>query len=142
MCVVNNKIINKLINSFIKDGKKLLSEKKFKFILYELKRLYGKKYFLVLISAIENLIPVLKLKNKKKAGIQYKVPCSLKDDEGLSYALKWFRVAVRERKELKLEVRIVNELIDAYNKKGNAMKKKSYVYELATSNRNFIKFLR
>jgi ribosomal protein S7 len=87
MCFVNVLLI-KLVNSFIKDGNKVFSEKVITFVIIELKKLYGYKYSFVLLQAFNNITPKISLKNKKKAGISYKIPFVLKTNESLLYVMK------------------------------------------------------
>lgn len=135
-------IINYLVNSFIKNGNRIFAEKLIFSVICELKKVYGKRYLFVLYDSVKNFTPKVKLRNKKKSGIIYKIPYLLNENEGLSYAFKWFRLAVKERKEFTLKTRILKEILDAYKKKGLAVKKKNALHELALNNRGFIKFLK
>jgi len=143
MCNLDSNLIKiKLVNSFIRHGKKSFSENLIRSIIIDLKDMYGKNADQILIQAFNNLIPKINLKNKRKAGIIYKIPFILKKGGGLIYAAKWFKIAIKNRSELLLKQRILREIIDASNKRGEAYKKKEMWHKTALLNRGFIKYLR
>ena len=133
----NNKIITKLINQIMLDGKKAIAEG----IVYgafdiikEKLSVEPDKYFL---DALENLKPLLETKARRVGGSNYQVPIEISPSRQQTLAIRWLVTYARKRNEKSMEEKLANEIIDAYNSTGGAYKKKDDVHKMAESNKAF-----
>lgn len=139
---LKKRVLPLLIGGICKQGNKSQAEAVVDQVLLRLKRIHRHRTARFLHKAISNLIPKIRLRNRRKAGIIYKVPAPLREGSGLSFASRWFREAVENRSERELVDRIVRELFDAYNRRGEAYKQKQKVHSTALLNRGFVRFFR
>ena len=114
-------VIPKLINSIMYDGKKVVAEK----IIYE---------------AINNIRPTVEVRSRRVGGATYQVPVEVKSKRSQALAIRWLVSASRKRKDKQMSDKIFNEIYDAYEKKGLAVKKKEDVHKMAESNKAFAHF--
>jgi small subunit ribosomal protein S7 len=133
----NNKIITKLINQIMLDGKKAIAEG----IVYgafdiikEKLSVEPDKYFL---DALENLKPLLETKARRVGGSNYQVPIEISPSRQQTLAIRWLVTYARKRTEKSMEEKLANEIIDAHNSTGGAYKKKDDVHKMAESNKAF-----
>ena len=133
----NNKIITKLINQIMLDGKKAIAEG----IVYgafdiikEKLSIEPDKYFL---DALENLKPLLETKARRVGGSNYQVPIEISPSRQQTLAIRWLVTYARKRNEKSMEEKLANEIIDAYNSTGGAYKKKDDTHKMAESNKAF-----
>ena len=131
-------VIAKFINYLMFDGKKSKAEK----IVYEavgsLSNKVKKEPIEAFEEIVDNLRPLIEVKSRRVGGATYQVPVEVRSARSLSLALKWLASAARSRKTEKTMVsRLLGELIDAYNKKGLAYKKKEDTHKMAESNKAF-----
>ena len=87
-------------------------------------------------------VPVVSLRSRRKAGITYRVPYLLPSRRGFSYALRWFRSAVRERTERTLDQRLAGELLDLGQQRGGTFRRRETLHQTALLNRGFVRLLR
>ena len=133
----NNKIVSKMINMLQWDGKKATSEK----IVYEafdiLKEKTHKNPLEIFQKALENVRPLLEVKSRRVGGATYQVPVDVRADRGVTLALRWIRDFARQKKGRAMQLKLADELMDAYNKTGAAIKKREDTHKTAEANRAF-----
>ena len=133
-------IIPKLINSIMYDGKKTIAEK----IIYEaiekIKSKTKEEPLTVFNEAINNLKPTVEVRSRRVGGATYQVPVEVKSKRSQALALRWLIDASRKRKDNKMSDKIFNEIYDAYQNKGSAIKKKEDTHRMAESNKAFAHF--
>ena len=133
-------IIPKLINSIMYDGKKTVAEK----IVYEaidkIKTKSKDEPINVFNEAINNIKPTVEVRSRRVGGATYQVPVEVKSKRAQALAIRWLVDASRKRKDKHMSDKIFNELFDAYEKKGSAVKKREDVHKMAESNKAFAHF--
>ena len=135
--IYNNKVITKLINQIMLDGKKAVAENivygSFDIIKEKLS-VEPDKYFL---QALENLKPLLETKARRVGGSNYQVPIEISPVRQQTLAIRWLVTYARKRNEKSMEEKLANEIMDAYNSTGGAFKKKDDTHKMAESNKAF-----
>ena len=138
--VYKSTIIPKLINSIMYDGKKTVAEK----IIYEaidkIKTKSKDEPLNVFNEAINNIKPTVEVRSRRVGGATYQVPVEVKSKRAQALAIRWLVDSARKRKDKHMSDKIFNELFDAYEKKGAAVKKKEDVHKMAESNKAFAHF--
>jgi len=133
-------IIPKLINSIMNDGKKTIAEK----IIYEaidkIKSKSKEEPINIFNEAINNLRPTVEVRSRRVGGATYQVPVEVKTKRSHALALRWLVEASRKRKDKQMSDKIFNEIYDAYQNKGLAIKKKEDTHKMAESNKAFAHF--
>ena len=133
-------IIPKLINSIMNDGKKTIAEK----IIYEaidkIKSKSKEEPINIFNEAINNLRPTVEVRSRRVGGATYQVPVEVKTKRSHALALRWLVEASRKRKDKQMSDKIFNEIYDAYQNKGSAIKKKEDTHKMAESNKAFAHF--
>ena len=136
----NSPIIPKLINSIMYDGKKIVAQK----IIYEaIEKIKSKtkdEPINIFHEAINNIKPTVEVKSRRVGGATYQVPTEVKSKRAQTLAIRWLVEASRKRKNKFMSDKIFNEIYDAYEKKGLAVKKKEDVHKMAESNKAFAHF--
>ncbi|MFP4662101.1 MAG: 30S ribosomal protein S7 [Halanaerobiales bacterium] len=135
--IFNNVTVTRIINKLMLDGKKSLAEN----IFYDAMDLITERTedegIDVMRKAIENVSPVLEVKSRRVGGSNYQVPIEVNDRRRLALAIRWIVDTARKRGERTMTERFANELIDAANGTGGAVKKKEEVHRMAEANRAF-----
>ena len=138
--IFNSTIIPKLINSIMYDGKKVVAEK----IVYEaiekIKSKTKEEPINVFNEAINNIKPTVEVRSRRVGGATYQVPVEVKTKRAQALAIRWLVDASRKRKDKHMADKIFNELYDAYERKGSAVKKREDVHKMAESNKAFAHF--
>ena len=133
-------IIPKLINNIMYDGKKTVAEK----IIYEaidkIKSKSKEEPITVFNEAINNIRPTVEVRSRRVGGATYQVPVEVKSKRSQALALRWLIDASRKRKDKNMSDKIFNEIYDAYQNKGSAIKKKEDTHKMAESNKAFAHF--
>ena len=133
-------IIPKLINSIMLDGKKTVAEK----IVYEaidkIKSKSKEEPITIFNNAINNIRPSVEVRSRRVGGATYQVPVEVKAKRSQALALRWLIDASRKRKDKKMSDKIFNEIFDAYQNRGSAIKKKEDTHKMAESNKAFAHF--
>ncbi len=133
-------IIPKLINSIMYDGKKITAER----IIYEaMEKIKSKSKdepIKVFNEAINNLKPSVEVRSRRVGGATYQVPVEVKSNRSQALAIRWLIDASRKRKDKKMSDKIFNEIYDAYQSRGSAIKKKEDTHKMAESNKAFAHF--
>ena len=138
--VYNSKLVSKLINSIMLDGKKGVAQK----IVYDafdiIKEKSGKEPLEVYEQAMENIMPVLEVKARRVGGSNYQVPMEVRPDRRVALGLRWLTLYARNRNEKTMKERLANEILDAVNNAGGAVKKKEDTHKMAEANKAFAHF--
>ena len=135
--VYNSKVVTKLINNVMEDGKKGVAQK----ICYEafeiMAQKTGKDALEVFEEAMNNIMPVLEVKARRIGGATYQVPIEVKPDRRQALALRWMTTFSRARGEKTMEERLANEILDAANNTGASVKRKEDMHKMAEANKAF-----
>lgn len=135
--VYNSKLITRLINKIMTDGKKGLAQQ----ILYKsfdiVKSKTSKPVIEIFEQAIKNITPQLELRVRKIGGSNYQIPIEVYEERKVTLALRWLVNYANLRNEKTIIEKLANEIIDASNNLGGAVKKKEDVYKMAEANKAF-----
>lgn len=133
----NSKIVTRLINNIMLDGKKGVAQK----IVYGafdiIAEKTGKEALEVFEQALENVMPQLECKAVRKGGATYQVPFEVRPERKQTLALRWLTTYSRARSEATMKERLANEILDATNGMGSAVKKKEEMHRTAEANKAF-----
>ena len=133
-------IIPKLINSIMYDGKKTIAEKIIYDAIDKIKEKSKDEPLNIFNDAINNIRPSVEVRSRRVGGATYQVPVEVKSKRSQALALRWLIDASRKRKDKKMSDKIFNEIYDAYQNKGLAIKKKEDTHKMAESNKAFAQF--
>ena len=133
-------IIPKLINSIMNDGKKTIAEKIIYDAIDKIKSKSKEEPINIFNEAINNLRPTVEVRSRRVGGATYQVPVEVKSKRSHALALRWLVEASRKRKDKQMSDKIFNEIYDAYQNKGLAIKKKEDTHKMAESNKAFAHF--
>ena len=117
-------IIPKLINSIMFDGKKTIAEKIVYDAIEKIKSKVKEEPLTIFNEAINNIRPTVEVRSRRVGGATYQVPVEVKSKRSQALALRWLINASRKRKDKKMSDKIFNEIYDAYQNRGLAIKKK------------------
>lgn len=135
--IYNDKVVTKLINNIMLDGKKGVAQK----ICYDafgiIKDKTGKEPLEVFEQALENIMPVLEVKARRVGGATYQVPIEVRPDRRQALGLRWLIKYSRARNERTMKERLAGEILDAVNGLGQAFKKKEDTHKMAEANKAF-----
>ena len=133
----NSKLVTKLINNIMYDGKKGVAQK----IVYDafaiVEAKLEKPALEAFQEALENIMPVLECKARRVGGSTYQVPMEVRAERRQTLGLRWITVYSRQRSERTMAERLANEIIDAINNIGGAVKKKEEMHRMAEANKAF-----
>ena len=133
-------ILTKFMNRIMLDGKKSVSERivygAFDIVLEKTK----KKPIEFFHTALDNVKPNLEVRSRRVGGATYQVPVEVRPRRAQTLAMKWIVDCATKRNEKTMKERIANEIIDAHNNKGNAVKKREETHKMAEANRAFSHF--
>ena len=135
--VYNNKVVTKLINNIMLDGKKGVAQKIVYGAFAQVEEKAGKPAIEVFEEAMNNIMPVLEVKAKRIGGATYQVPIEVKPERRQALALRWMTMFSRKRGEKTMEERLANEILDAANNTGSAVKRKEDMHKMAEANKAF-----
>lgn len=130
-------LVGKMVNIVMERGKKSLAERIVYGAFKILAEKTGKDALEVFKQALENSRPLLETKSRRVGGATYQVPVSVKAERGQSLAMRWIRMFARDRKGKPMTEKLAEELLNAYNKTGAAIKKREDVHKMAESNQAF-----
>ena len=130
-------IIPKLINSIMYDGKKTIAEKIVYDALEKIKSKTKDEPINIFNDAIKNVRPSVEVRSRRVGGATYQVPVEVKTKRSQTLALRWLLEATRKRKNKTMSDKLLNELIDASQNKGAAIKKREDTHKMAESNKAF-----
>jgi small subunit ribosomal protein S7 len=132
-----SKLVSKLINVIMKNGKKSTSEKICYGAFEIIREKTGQDPLKVFKQAIENIKPILEVRPRRVGGATYQVPMEVRPNRRLSLALRWLVNYSRQRKEKTMKERLAGEILDAYNNVGSSIKKREETHKMAEANRAF-----
>lgn len=136
--VFKDLVVAKLINKMMIQGKKATAQKLFYGALDEIKtKVTTEEPMAVLKKALENTKPSIEVRSRRVGGATYQVPTDVRPSRRLSLAMRWLIEYSRSRGEKDYSKRLAGEIIDAYNNRGNAIKKKEDVHKMAEANKAF-----
>ena len=133
-------VIPKLINSIMFDGKKMTAEKIVYDAIEKIKTKSKDEPITVFNDAINNVRPTVEVRSRRVGGATYQVPVEVKSKRSQALALRWIIDASRKRKDKNMSDKIFNEIYDAYQNRGSAIKKKEDTHKMAESNKAFAHF--
>ncbi len=135
--IYNSKIVTKLINQIMNDGKKGTAQK----ILYQafdiVKTTTNREPMDVFMEALENIRPSLEVKSKRVGGSNYQVPMEVSDDRAQALTLRWLVNYAKTRNGKGMAVNLANEIMDAAKGVGGAVKKREDTHKMAEANKAF-----
>lgn len=133
----NNKVVTKLINNLMLDGKRGVAQKIVYGAFAKIEAKTGKPAIDVFEEAMANIMPVLEVKARRIGGATYQVPIEVRAERRQALALRWLTIYSRKRGEKTQEERLANELMDAANNAGASVKKKEDMHKMAEANKAF-----
>ncbi|HIX13229.1 MAG TPA: 30S ribosomal protein S7 [Candidatus Anaerofilum faecale] len=135
--VYNSKMVTRLINSVMYDGKKGVAQK----IVYDafeiVKEKSGNDPLEMFEKALENIMPLLEVKARRVGGSTYQVPMEVRPERRETLGLRWLTTYSRNRGERTMRERLAAEILDACNGQGNAVKKREDTHKMAEANKAF-----
>ena len=133
----NSKLVTRLINSIMLDGKKGVAQK----IVYDafdiIKEKTGNDPLETFEAAMENVMPVLEVKARRVGGATYQVPLEVRPERRQTLGLRWITLYSRQRSEKTMVDRLANEIMDAANNTGSSVKKREDMHKMAEANKAF-----
>jgi small subunit ribosomal protein S7 len=133
----NSKVVTKLINNIMEDGKRGVAQK----IAYEAFEIIGNKTgkdpLEVFETAMNNIMPLLEVKARRIGGATYQVPIEVRPDRRQTLGIRHLLIATRKRGEKYMKEKLANELMDAANNTGAAVKKREDMHKMAEANKAF-----
>ena len=133
----NSKVITKLVNQIMLDGKKGTAQS----IVYDAFDIVKEKLNLepmdVFNQALENVKPVLEVKARRVGGSTYQVPMEIRPERRQTLAIRWLVMFARKRSEKTMKEKLAGELMDAYNNAGASVKRKEEMHRMAEANKAF-----
>ena len=136
----NSKVVTKLVNSIMLDGKKGVAQKIVYGAFNKVEEKTGKPAVEVFEEAMNNVMPVLEVKAKRIGGATYQVPIEVRPERRQTLGLRWLTNYSRARSEKTMKERLAGELMDACNNTGAAVKKREDTHKMAESNKAFAHF--
>ncbi len=133
----DNKVVTKLINNIMLDGKKGVAQKIVYGAFAKVEEKAGKPALEVFEEAMNNIMPVLEVKARRIGGATYQVPIEVRPDRRQALGLRWLVMFSRKRGEKTMEDRLANEILDAANNTGSAVKRKEDMHKMAEANKAF-----
>ena len=135
--IYNSKVVTKLINNIMLDGKKGVAQKIVYGAFETVEEKSGKPALEVFEEAMANIMPVLEVKARRIGGATYQVPIEVRPARRQALALRWITMFSRKRSEKTMEDRLANELLDAMNNTGSSVKRKEDMHRMAEANKAF-----
>ena len=133
----NDKVVTKLVNNVMLDGKKGVAQKIVYGAFAQVEEKSGKPALEVFQAAMNNIMPTLECKARRVGGATYQVPLEVKPERRQTLGLRWLTMFARKRGETTMVDRLANEIIDASNNTGGAVKRKEDMHKMAEANKAF-----
>ncbi len=135
--IYNSKVVTKLINQVMYDGKKGIAQR----IVYDafdiIKEKTGREAMEVFNQALENIMPMVETKARRVGGSNYQVPIEVRPDRRQTLGLRWLVTFTRKRSERTMKERLAAEIMDAANNNGASVKKREDTHKMAEANKAF-----
>ena len=138
--IYNNKVVTKLINNIMLDGKKGVAQKIVYGAFARIEEEAGKPALEVFEEAMNNIMPVLEVRARRVGGSNYQVPVEVRPERRTTLGLRWLVNASRARGEHTMKDRLAKEIMDAANNTGASVKKREDTHKMAEANRAFAHF--
>ncbi|MGN1063569.1 MAG: 30S ribosomal protein S7 [Alphaproteobacteria bacterium] len=135
-----NVVVMKFINSLMYDGKKSIAEGVVYGAFSELENKLKKPALEIFTAALDNVKPQVEVRSRRVGGATYQVPTEVRPDRQQALAIRWIISAARGRSEKTMEQRLFGELQDAFNNRGNAVRKREDTHRMADANKAFAHF--
>ena len=138
--IYNSKVVTKLINNIMLDGKKGVAQKIVYGAFDTVAAKTGRDALEVFEEAMNNIMPALEVKARRIGGATYQVPIEVRPDRRQALALRWLTMFSRKRSERTQVERLANEIMDAANGSGASVKRKEDMHKMAEANKAFAHF--
>jgi small subunit ribosomal protein S7 len=135
--VYNSTLAEKFVNNMMWDGKKTVAQGIFYSAMDTLRERSGDDPLKLFKKAVENAKPLLEVKTRRVGGANYQVPVEVSQNRRTSLAIRWILMNARSRPDKGMPDKLANELLDASNMRGGAIKKKDDVHRMAEANKAF-----
>ncbi|MFQ5669396.1 MAG: 30S ribosomal protein S7 [Acidobacteriota bacterium] len=135
--VYQSTLASRFINTIMTDGKKSTAERIFYGAMEVIKGKVGDDPIRTFKKAVDNIKPALEVKARRVGGATYQIPVEVKPARRLSLALRWLISNSKGRNEKEMKTKLANEILDASNMKGGAIKKKEDMHRMAEANKAF-----
>lgn len=132
-----NKVVSKLISRMMVDGKRMVSTKIIYGAMDTVAKKVDKEPLEAFLKALDNVKPMVEVKSRRVGGSTYQVPVEVRESRREALAMRWVITAARSRKGKPMSSRLADELLDAYNETGTAVKKKEDTHRMAEANKAF-----
>ena len=132
--------VSKFVNVLMLDGKKAVAERMLYGAFEQIKTRSGKDPIEVFAQALQNCRPMVEVKSRRVGGANYQVPVEVRPIRRLALSMRWIKEAARKRGEKSMALRLANELLEANEGRGGAMKKRDEVHRMAEANKAFAHF--
>ena len=135
--VYNSPLVTQLINKVLVDGKKQVAEKIVHTVFEGCREKIGTDPVVTLKRAMDNVKPTLEVRSRRVGGATYQVPVEVRPPRATTLGLRWLTSYARARREKTMVERLMNELLDASNGLGAAVKRREDMHKMAESNKAF-----
>jgi small subunit ribosomal protein S7 len=132
--------LSKFVNVVMIEGKKAVAERIIYGALDQITKKSGKNAIEVFTQALNNAKPMVEVKSRRVGGANYQVPVEVRPIRRMALAMRWLREAAHERSEKSMGQRLANELIEASEGRGGAVKKRDEVHRMAEANKAYAHF--
>jgi len=132
--------LSKFMNVIMESGKKAVAERIIYGALEQIEKKVGKDPLEVFMTALNNVKPMVEVKSRRVGGANYQVPVEVRPVRRMALAMRWLKESARKRGEKSMAQRLANELLEAAEGRGGAMKKRDEVHRMADANKAFSHF--
>ena len=138
--VYNSTLVSKFINNIMRCGKKSIAQRLFYRSLLIIENRTKSEPIKVFEKALQNALPTIRVKSRRVGGATYQVPVEVRPEERYALGMRWLITSAKSRGGKDFPSRLANELIDASNAQGNAVKKRDETHKMAEANKAFASF--
>lgn len=135
--VYNSQLIHMMISHILKEGKKALAYRLMYDAMKRIEKTTQQDPIFIVETAVRNATPTIEVKARRMGGSIYQVPLEVKPERGTALALRWILLAARNRSGRDMVAKLSNELVDASNRIGNAVRKRDEMHRMAEANKAF-----
>ena len=132
--------LSKFMNVIMESGKKAVAERIIYGALEQVEKKAGKDPLEIFVVALNNIKPMVEVKSRRVGGANYQVPVEVRPVRRVALAMRWLKESARKRGEKSMAQRLANELLEAVEGRGGAMKKRDEVHRMAEANKAFSHF--
>jgi small subunit ribosomal protein S7 len=135
--VYNSRLVSMMIRRIMKNGKKSVASRIIYDAMKTIEERTGSDALETFEKAVKNVTPLVEVKGRRVGGATYQVPMEVRPDRGTSLALRWITQFARSRSGKTMAMKLANELMDAANETGNAIRKREETHRMAEANKAF-----